>query len=142
MGRSWILGLALATVTLAVYAQTAGFEFVSFDDGHYVTRNHHVNRGFTARGVAWAFVSGNENWHPLTWLSHMLDVQLYGLDPAGHHATAVALHVVNTLLLFGLLQSMTRATGRSAPDTITVFKNGGGAHLDLMIAKALSNWGS
>ncbi len=114
MGRRWILGLALATVTLAVYAQTAGFEFVSFDDGHYVTRNHHVNRGFTERGVAWAFVAGNENWHPLTWLSHMLDVQLFGLDPAGHHATAVALHVVNTLLLFGLLQSMTGARGRSA----------------------------
>jgi tetratricopeptide (TPR) repeat protein len=114
MRRGLVVHLLLVAATLAVFAQTVGFEFVSYDDERYVTENAPVKRGLTAGGVGWAFGSGTENWHPLTWLSHMLDVEIYGLDPAGHHATNVALHVLNALLLFGVLQTMTRATWRSA----------------------------
>jgi hypothetical protein len=109
------IGFALAAATVAVYAQTLHFEFVDYDDMDYVTENPQVLRGLTAEGVAWAFTSGfASNWFPLTWLSLMLDAELYGADPAGFHATNVALHVLDTLLLFGVLRAMTRQTGPSA----------------------------
>src|SRR5438552_16430602 len=71
-------------------------------------------RGLTWNGVAWAFTTGHaSNWHPLTWLSHMVDVQLYGMHAGGHHLTNLFFHIVNTLLLFGVLHRMTGAVGRS-----------------------------
>ena len=80
-------------LTAAVYAPVGAFDFVSFDDPDYVTENSHVRAGITPRGLAWAFTSPEAaNWHPLTWLSHMLDVQLFGLDPRGHHLTSLLLH--------------------------------------------------
>jgi tetratricopeptide (TPR) repeat protein len=114
MGRRRTIALSLFVITLAIYAQAIGFGFVSFDDGHYVTRNVHVNAGLTGSGLAWALLEGNENWHPVTWVSHMLDVELFGLAPGGHHATSILLHALNTALLFVLLQSLTRAPWRSA----------------------------
>jgi tetratricopeptide (TPR) repeat protein len=88
---------------------------VNFDDPQYVGDNRSLTRGLTWQGVSWAFTTRHAgNWHPLTWLSHMLDVRLFGLDAGAHHLTSVALHVANTLLLFGLLHAMTGALVRSA----------------------------
>ena len=109
-----ICGLLLLAVALA-FGQTAGHQFVSYDDDNYVYRNPQVASGLTARGVVWAFTSGHaSNWHPLTWLSHMLDVQLYGLNAGGHHLTNVLLHAAVAILLFLVLWRMTGALWRSA----------------------------
>jgi tetratricopeptide (TPR) repeat protein len=89
--------------------------FIGIDDGPYVFQNPVVKRGLTAQGVVWAFTSFYAgNWHPLTWLSHMLDCQIYGLDPAWHHLTNLLFHTANTLLLYRLLRRMTGCVGRSA----------------------------
>jgi protein O-mannosyl-transferase len=110
----WVC-LALIAVNLIVYASVRHHDFVNFDDDDYVTANPVVLRGLTWHGVAWAFTTEHAvNWHPLTWLSHMLDVQLYGLDAGAHHLTNLLFHIGNTLLLFGLLHRMTGALGRSA----------------------------
>jgi tetratricopeptide (TPR) repeat protein len=110
----WLL-LALAAITLAVYAPVRHFDFVSIDDPLYVSENPAVAGGLSRAGVAWAFTAGHAaNWHPLTWLSHMADVQLFGMAPGWHHVTNVVLHVLNTLLLFLLLARMTGRTGASA----------------------------
>ena len=105
----------LALATLGVYAQLLAFDFVDYDDPFFVVKNAFVHNGFSAEGITWALTTGAQsNWHPLTWYSHMLDVELFGLNSAGHHATALALHVANTLLVFGVLRAMTGATWRSA----------------------------
>jgi Tfp pilus assembly protein PilF len=110
----WIC-LALIAVNLIVYAPLGHHGFVSFDDGDYVSENPMVAGGLTWHGVSWALTTGYaSNWHPLTWLSHMLDVELYGLNTGPHHLTNELLHIANTLLLFGLLYRMTAALGRSA----------------------------
>ena len=106
---------ALAAATVAVYAQTARFDFVIFDDPNYVTENPYVRRGLTRTAVVWAFTSEHlGNWHPLTGLSHMLDCTLYGLAPSGHHLTSVLLHLANTLVLFFVLAGATGALWQSA----------------------------
>ncbi len=107
----WGLAVGLAVVTLAVYARTLAFDFVNIDDPVYITENARVKQGLTAANVRFAFTSaeGSNYWHPLTWLSHMLDVRLYGLRPAGHHATSVLFHVANTVLLFWVLAGMNDA---------------------------------
>src|SRR5690349_3005979 len=90
-------------------------DFTGYDDPEYVTQNPHVNSGFSAANTAWAFRAAySYNWHPVTWMSHMLDVTLFGLQPAGHHATSLVLHIANTLLLFLWLAGLTRSTRRSA----------------------------
>jgi len=102
--------LALLAATFAAYARVLAHGFVEWDDPFYVTENPHVRAGLTASGVAWAFTSTQlANWHPLTWMSHMLDVSLYGLAPWGHHLTSLLLHLVNTSLLFIALRRLTRA---------------------------------
>ncbi len=109
------LSVALAALTVAVFFPVWRFDFVSLDDPWYVTANAEVLKGLTWHGVLWAFTTGSEfYWHPLTWLSHMLDVQLYGLNAGGHHVTNLILHVTATLLLFAALRRMTGAVGRSA----------------------------
>jgi tetratricopeptide (TPR) repeat protein len=99
----------LALAVALVFAQTAGHDFVNFDDAEYVQDNPHVAGGVTIEGIAWSFTHFYmANWHPLTWLSHMVDCQLYGVKRAdGHHLTAVLLHAANTILLFLVLRSMT-----------------------------------
>jgi Tfp pilus assembly protein PilF len=115
MFRRWIVYLLLAAATWAVHAPVLESDFVLFDDPQYVTENAPVLEGLTADGLTWAFTTGHaSNWHPITWLSHMLDVDLFGVDPAGHHATNLLLHVLNALLLFGLLNSMTERLWPSA----------------------------
>jgi hypothetical protein len=115
--RATIAGacLALIAIVLVVYAPVRHHDFLAFDDGLFVTERPEVLRGLTWHGVGWAFTTGRGcNWHPLTWLSHMLDVQLFGLDAGRHHLTNVLLHVANTLLLFAVLRRMTGLVGRSA----------------------------
>jgi tetratricopeptide (TPR) repeat protein len=103
----------LITATAAVYAPVRQFGFV-WDDPDYVTENVHVGQGLTWQGVQWALTSTDAaNWHPVTWLSHMLDVQLYGMNAGPQHVTNLVLHILNALLLFGLLYRMTGAWGRS-----------------------------
>ncbi|MDB6016914.1 MAG: Tetratricopeptide 2 repeat protein [Pedosphaera sp.] len=112
--RFWLICLALFLGSLAVYARVGGFEFVDYDDPAYVIENPRVAGGFTLDNIIWAFTTGyNSNWHPLTWLSHMLDFQLYGLFAGGHHLTNLLLHITNALLLFGILHRMTGAMWRS-----------------------------
>src|SRR5512132_4475290 len=107
--------VALAALILAVYAPVRHYGFVDLDDPQYVSENPYIANGFTWDGVKWAFTSIHASyWLPLIWLSHMLDVQLYGLNAGGHHVTNVLLHVVDTILLFALLYRTTGAMGRSA----------------------------
>ncbi len=110
-----LVGLTLFLGTLALYYPALHNGFVDYDDPAYVTSNWQVQQGFTSRNLAWAFTSTAEaNWHPLTWISHMLDVQLFDLRPAGHHAQSIFWHAVNVLLLFLLLAKATGFVGRSA----------------------------
>jgi protein O-mannosyl-transferase len=109
-----IVSLLLAAVTFAVYSSARSNSFLTFDDDIYVTNNLHVRAGLNWTTLSWAFTSTEaENWHPLTWLSHALDCQLYGLNPASHHLTSVLLHVVDSVLLFLLLLWTTGAMWRS-----------------------------
>lgn len=90
------------------FGQTLGHDFVQYDDQSYVLDNPQVRRGLSMEGIVWAFTRSHvANWHPLTWLSHMADVQLHGLNPRGHHATNLLLHAVNTVLLFAALRWLT-----------------------------------
>jgi Flp pilus assembly protein TadD len=107
--------VALIILTIAVYAQVASFGFVDLDDTGYVVTNPHVTTGLTADNVRWALTSTYAaNWHPLTWMSHQLDVSLFGLNAGRHHLTNLLWHIVATLLLFGCLRTMTGALWRSA----------------------------
>jgi tetratricopeptide (TPR) repeat protein len=107
--------MGLVAVTLAVFAPVWHYEFVSWDDPEYVYQNPNLSNGLSWGGVWWALTSGYKfYWHPLTWLSHMLDVQLYGLNAGPHHMTNLLIHVLNTLLLFTLLRRITGSLGRSA----------------------------
>jgi protein O-mannosyl-transferase len=102
-------------LTLAVYGQMIDHGFISFDDGSYITQNPVVQKGLTVEGLVWAFSAPHVyNWHPLTWLSHMVDVQLFGLHAGGHHLMSLLFHTVNALLLFLILRGMTGALWRSA----------------------------
>jgi len=110
-----LLAFALAVATLAVYYPVRHLPFINYDDDVYVTQNVHVKSGLEWDTVQWAFTTGDaSNWHPLTWLSHALDVQLFGLDPAGPHIVNLLLHTLNVVLLFWVLWRATAAVGRSA----------------------------
>jgi tetratricopeptide (TPR) repeat protein len=106
--------LVLALGTALLYSPALRFDFVNYDDPLYVINNYYI-RAFSWQAVGWCFRTVYASmWHPLTWLSHMLDFQLFGLRPGGHHATSVALHIFNSMLLFAVLQRMTKALWRSA----------------------------
>ena len=112
--RSRLICVGLVLATLIAYEQLRLNDFVYYDDDRYVIDNSHVGSGLTRESVSWAFTTSFfHNWHPLTWLSHMLDVELYGLNAAGHHLTNLLLHVLNTLLLLALLTHMTGRLWRS-----------------------------
>ncbi len=109
-----LLAVLLAVATQALYSPALQNGFLMWDDQDYVRGNSHIHHGLTRHTVKWAFTSTYAaNWHPLTWLSHALDYQLFGLHPWGHHLDSVLLHSLNTALLFGLLAWMTRRTGPS-----------------------------
>jgi Tfp pilus assembly protein PilF len=110
-----VVMLGLAAVTMTAYWRVRDLSFVNYDDTSYVTSNPQVQTGLSWTNVKWAFTTVEAaNWHPLTWLSHLVDGQLYGLDPAGHHLTSLLIHVANVLLLFWVLQWITRALWPSA----------------------------
>ena len=105
----------LVAINLIAYASVRTFEFVDYDDSDYITSNPNIASGLTGEGVRWAFTTGHAaNWHPLTWLSHMLDMQLFGMHAGPPHVVNLLLHIVSTLLLFRVLQRMTGAVYRSA----------------------------
>src|SRR6266568_2780056 len=109
------IAVTLLVMTAAIYLQTLGFNFIALDDDTYIVNNPFIRHGLTFSGITWGFGSVYAgNWHPLTWLSHMLDVQLFGLQPGGHHLTNVLFHLANTLLLFRVLAKSTGCLWRSA----------------------------
>src|SRR6266478_2995906 len=109
-----LLCLILIAAVLVFYSPVTHNGFLNYDDDQYITNNPHVRAGLTWQTVKWAFTTYDQaNWHPLTWLSHALDSQLFGLNPAGHHSVSVLLHAVNAVLLFLLLQNATGFHWRS-----------------------------
>ena len=115
MRREFLVCLTLIAAVLLVYWQVRNHEFINYDDNVYVTDNPQVQKGLTLENLGWAFTSTQAgNWHPLTWFSHMLDCQLYGLNPKGHHLTNLLFHTANMVLLFLALKWMTGALWRSA----------------------------
>ena len=113
--KTLFLCVGLTAFVLVAFWRVLSCDFLIYDDWEYVVTNDMVRRGLTAESVAWAFTKfHSSNWHPLTWISHMADVQCYGLRPLGHHLTNLILHTVNTLLLFGLLRRLTGSLWRSA----------------------------
>jgi tetratricopeptide (TPR) repeat protein len=94
--------------TLFVYWQVGGHQFTNFDDDKYIVSNEHLNKGLSGEGIRWAFTEYHaHNWHPVTWISHMVDCELFGLDPAGHLLVNVFFHIVNALLIFFVFKAMT-----------------------------------
>jgi tetratricopeptide (TPR) repeat protein len=105
-----LICVILALVTAIAFEQVRRNDFIDYDDNVYVTENQHVQGGLSLESVIWAFTTRQEgNWHPLTWLSHMLDCQLFGTNASWHHLTNVLFHIANTLLLFWILKKMTDA---------------------------------
>ena len=112
--RDVVVGAALlALLVLAVFGQTAGHPFVSYDDPSYITHNPVILKGLTGEGLRWAFGLNLGNWHPLAWLSHLLDVQIFGLRAGGHHLVSVLIHSASTVLLFALLRALTGSFWKS-----------------------------
>jgi len=108
------ISVVLAGATIFAYKDVLRHKFLNYDDAIYVTENQYVKEGLTLRSVAWAFESPHAGfWHPLTWLSHILDVELFGLNPKYHHLVNLLLHTANSLLLFWILKGMTGAVWRS-----------------------------
>ena len=111
----WLVAATLAALTFLAYWPIFSNGFVNYDDDGYVTQNHAVQQGLSFANVAWAFrATVMANWHPLTWLSHMADVQLFANHAGGHHATSLILHVTNVILLFFLVRAATGFVWRSA----------------------------
>jgi protein O-mannosyl-transferase len=110
-----VILLGLAVLTFAIYAQVIGHQFITLDDPTYIRENPMVNRGLTGAGLVWAFTTFHvANWHPLTWISHMIDCQFFGTNAGGHLLVNALIHVANTLLLFWFLLRTTHARWPSA----------------------------
>ncbi len=93
--------LLLTVITLIAFWLVSQCDFINYDDHIYVTGNIHIRHGITVQAIRWAFTTSYaSNWHPVTWMSHMLDVQLFGLMPRWHHLTNLLFHIANTLLIF------------------------------------------
>jgi protein O-mannosyl-transferase len=115
MSRSLVVCGLLLVAVFVVFGQTAGHGFVNFDDDLYVYENRHVQEGLNVEAVRWAITTWHScNWHPLTWLSHMLDCRFFGLTPGGHHLSSVLLHAVAAILLFLSLRRLTASFWPSA----------------------------
>ena len=113
--RLLIIYLFLTVITCAVFYDVGNLGFLNFDDDVYITANSHIRDGISVQALSWAFTTGDAaNWHPITWISHMLDVRIFGLNPRWHHLTNLLFHLANTLLLFFVLHRMTRALWQSA----------------------------
>ena len=117
-GSPWrnilVTSLFLAAISLGVYGRSLFNGFINYDDREYITENAHVRSGLTAETLRWAFTAyAAGNWHPLSWISHALDVQMFGLAPAGHHLSSMIFHGLNVVLLFLMLWKATGSQGRS-----------------------------
>ena len=115
--KSWsiLITLLLILLTFGTFRSVLKHEFVKYDDDKYVTENPHITGGITPQSVVWAFTRHHSYmWHPLTTLSHLLDYQLFGLNPFGHHLTSLLLHIANILLLFWVLKRLTGSAWPSA----------------------------
>jgi protein O-mannosyl-transferase len=113
--KSILIGLSLAVITIAAFWGVQRHEFVNYDDEDYVFENQNVQHGFTGKAIQWAFTESHaSNWHPITWLSHMLDCRLFGLNPGRHHAVNLLIHILNVLLFFWILKDTTGAIWKSA----------------------------
>ncbi len=109
------VGLVLILACLIAFGRVAKCDFINFDDGPYITQNIHVRSGLSPKSIAWAFTAMHSaNWHPVTWLSHMLDYEMFEMNPAGHHLMNLFLHIANALLLFLLLKNATGCFWESA----------------------------
>jgi hypothetical protein len=114
--RIAVLCLLLVAVTVALYIPVAGHPFLGYDDHDYVAGNPHIRAGLSWSTIAWAFTSTDyANWHPVTWLSHALDAQLFGMNAGGHHVINVLIHALDAALLFLLF---TWLTGRMGPSLL------------------------
>ena len=110
MSKPRLVCLALVVITLATFFGVRRFDFTNYDDPEYVAVNPQVTRGLSWEGIRWAFTTFHfSNWHPMTWLSHMTDCEVFGLDAGAHHVVNLILHLLNTVLLFALLWRMTGA---------------------------------
>ncbi|MBF0459642.1 MAG: hypothetical protein HQK99_17275, partial [Nitrospirae bacterium] len=106
---------ATAALTLFVYSEVRTFEFLGYDDNVHITANTHVTTGLNAGNIGWAFTHSHDgNWYPLTLLTYMATVQLFGLNPAAHHIVGLIIHVINSVLLFVLFNRMTGMRWRAA----------------------------
>ena len=112
--RLWPAAAVLVLTVAAIYGRTAGHAFTSYDDDVYILNNPEVTGGLSWKGFIWAFGYHAANWHPLTWLSHMVDVQLFGLWAGGHHLMSAAMHAANAVLVLVLLRALTGSFWRSA----------------------------
>jgi len=115
MVRTLVICVVLAVGTFCAFAQVMNNDFVNYDDDQYVTENPFVRRGLNAESVKWAFTTVHMgNWHPLTWISHILDSSVFGVEPAGHHLVSLVLHIANVVLLFLILKAATGCVWQSA----------------------------
>ena len=117
MKRTTLVAVGLVLLTAAIFCRVGSLEFLSYDDPDYITLNPIIQKGLSGEGLAWAFgkIHGQETyWHPITWVSHMLDVEMFGLRPGGHHLVSLAFHIANVVLLFVMLNAATGALWRSA----------------------------
>jgi hypothetical protein len=108
------ISAGLIALVLVVFGPVRKFQFISLDDPQYVSANAQVLKGLTASGLKWAMTTTSFYWHPLTWVSHMTDVELFGMDAGAHHFTNIVIHAASTVLLFLAMRSMTRASWKSA----------------------------
>ncbi len=110
-----VIVASLAVLVVAVYWQAVGFEFINFDDNSYVYENPFVSSGLSKDSIYWAFTHFHSaNWHPLTWISHQLDVSMFGVNAGSHHATNIIFHLINTVLAFAVFSRLTGSVWKSA----------------------------
>jgi tetratricopeptide (TPR) repeat protein len=111
-----LICLLLAAAIFIVYWQVIGFDFINYDDPDYIINNHPIEHGINFESIKWSFstIGYTSYWHPITWISHMLDIQLFGMNPGMHHFTNVIIHILNSILLFVVLEKMTGALWKSA----------------------------
>ena len=108
LNTSFLAGALLFSIVIAVFSPVTHHEFINYDDHIYITENPIVCKGLTLEGLVWAFTdTSTASWYPLTWLSHMLDCQIFGLNPGGHHLVSLLIHAINSLLLFYLFRRLT-----------------------------------
>src|SRR5213593_936063 len=110
---NWPIFVLLAVLTFAVFVQVSSHKFLNYDDGQFVYENTNVRSGLTQSSIGWALTSTSFGWYPLTWLSHMLDVELWGLNAGMHLLTSMLLHLLSACILFVALQKMTGDRWRS-----------------------------